>query len=143
MGSANEVLVRRWFDEIWNRGNIDAAGELLAPLAVLHEAGMTGEPSMDLEEFTTHWRAIRLAIPDIHFEMVFAFEAGEHVAARLVVTGTHSGPGLGLEPSGRTFRVTGMVIARVRDGKMVEGWNNFDLLGLFAQVQAVKRPGGL
>jgi hypothetical protein len=34
-----------------------------------------------------------------------------------------------------------MVIARVRDGRMIEGWNNFDLLGLFEQVQAVKRPG--
>ena len=142
MASANETLVRRWFEEIWNRGNISAADELLAPRAVLHEAGIGGEPSLDLEEFKAHWAAIRTAVPDIHFDMVFSFEAGEHVAARLVVTGTHSGPGLGLEPSGRSFRVTGMVIARVREGRMVEGWNNFDLLGLFEQVHAVKRPGG-
>jgi steroid delta-isomerase-like uncharacterized protein len=142
MGSANEVLVRRWFDEIWNQGNTAAAHELLAPRAVLHEASVTGEPSLDLENFTTHWAAIRTAIPDIHFDVVFSFEAGEHVAARLVVTGTHTGRGLGIEPSGRSFRVTGMVIARVRDGKMIEGWNNFDLLGLFEQVNAVKRPGG-
>lgn len=142
MASANESLVRRWFEDVWNRGNIDAADELLAPRAVLHEAGISGEPSLDVEDFKTHWAAIRTAIPDIHFDVVFLFEAGEHVAARLAVTGTHSGPGLGLEPSGRSFRVTGMVIARVRDGKLVEGWNNFDLLGLFEQVHAVKRPGG-
>ena len=141
MASANETLVRRWFEEIWNQGNIAAAEELLAPRAVLHEAGVSGEPNMDIEEFTVHWRAIRQAVPDIHFDMVFAFEAGEHIAARLVVTGTHTGAGLGLEPTGRAFRITGMVIARVRDGKMIEGWNNFDLLGLFEQVQAVKRPG--
>jgi hypothetical protein len=63
MASANETLVRRWFEEIWNRGDSGAADELLAPRAVLHEAGIGGEPS------------------------------------------------------GRSFRVTGMVVARVREGR--------------------------
>jgi hypothetical protein len=40
----------------------------------------------------------------------------------------------------RAFRITGMVVAHVRDGKFVEGWNHFDLLGLFSQLGVIKRP---
>ena len=93
MSERNATLVRRWFDEVWNRGNVDAT-----------------------------------------------IEADDHVAARVTVTGTHTGRGLGIEPTGRAFRVNGMVMARIRDGQFVEGWNHFDLLGLFGQLGVVVRP---
>jgi steroid delta-isomerase-like uncharacterized protein len=140
MSHHNTPLVRRWFDEIWNRGNVDVVDEMLAPDGVLHDPSMADVPVLSAEVFKAHARAMRHAIPDIHFTIDFAFEADDHVAARVTVTGTHTGRGLGMDPTGRAFRITGMVVAHVRDGKFVEGWNHFDLLGLFSQLGVIKRP---
>jgi predicted ester cyclase len=140
MASVNESVLRRWFDEVWNRGNVDAADELMAPGGVLHGAAVGGESSLGLDEFKVQVRMVRGAIPDIRFDVVLFFEAGEHAAARLDVTGTLSGRGLGIEPTGRSFRITGIAIGRFRDGRVIEGWNNFDLLSLFEQVTDLVRP---
>ena len=83
---------------------------------------------------------MRNAIPDIRFTIEYTMESEDHAAARVTVTGTHTGRGLGIEPTGRAFKVTGMVMAHVRDGRFVEGWNHFDLLGLFGQLGVVVRP---
>jgi len=140
MSERNATLVRRWFDEVWNRGNVDAIDQLLAPGGVLHDPSMDDVPSLTAEVFKAHARAMRHAIPDIHFAVDATIEADDHVAARVTVTGTHTGRGLGIEPTGRAFRVNGMVMARIRDGQFVEGWNHFDLLGLFGQLGVVVRP---
>jgi steroid delta-isomerase-like uncharacterized protein len=140
MSDHNAALVRRWFDEIWNRGNVDAVDELLAPGGVLHDPSMDDVVALEAEAFKAHVRAMRHAIPDIRFTIEFAMETDEHVAVRVTATGTHTGHGLGIEPTGRSFRVAGMVMAHVRDGRFVEGWNHFDLLGLFGQLGVVVRP---
>ena len=140
MSHHNSALVRRWFDEVWNRGNVDAVDELLAPGGVLHDPSMADVTSLEPEAFKAHARAMRNAIPDIRFTVEYAMESDDHVAARVTVSGTHTGRGLGIEPTGRTFEVTGMVMAHVRDGRFVEGWNHFDLLGLFGQLGVVVRP---
>jgi steroid delta-isomerase-like uncharacterized protein len=140
MSERNATLVRRWFEEVWNSGNVDAVDQLLAPDGVLHDPSMADEPSLSAEVFKAHARAMRHAIPDIHFAVDATLEDDDHVAARVTVTGTHTGRGLGIEPTGRSFRVHGMVMARVRDGQFVEGWNHFDLLGLFGQLGVVVRP---
>jgi len=59
---------------------------------------------------------------------------------RCVVTGTHTGDGLGVPPSNRPIRITGMAWGHWREGKLVEAWNNFDLLSLFEQIGAIRRP---
>jgi steroid delta-isomerase-like uncharacterized protein len=140
MSHHNAALVRRWFDEVWNHGNLDAVDELLAPGGVLHDPSMADVASLEAEAFKAHARAMRNAIPDIRFTVEYAMECDDHVAARVTVSGTHTGRGLGIEPTGRAFKVTGMVMAQVRDGRFVEGWNHFDLLGLFGQLGVVVRP---
>ena len=146
MAATNAELLRRWFDEIWNRGNVDAADELLAPHGVLHETAVGGDAVQRLADFKAMARVLHRAIPDIRFHVDATLEDGEHAAARITVTGTHSSPGLGVAPSGRSFRITGIVMIRISDGRTVEGWSSFDMLGLFEQLGIVERPeigGGL
>lgn len=140
MTPSNADLLRRWFDEIWNRGNVDAADELLAPGATLHETAVGGDGIQKLSDFKAMARALLRAIPDIHFELETTMQDGDLAAARVTVTGTHSGPGLGPQPTGRSFRITGMVMIRTSDGQTVEGWSSFDMLGLYEQLGIVNRP---
>ena len=140
MSTGNAELVRRWFAEIWNSGNIDAADHILSPQGILHEVALGPDGVQHLDDFKAMARVFRQAFPDVHFHVDATIEDAEHAAARVTVTGTHTGPGLGVAPTGRSFRVTGMVMVRVAGGRVVEGWSNFDMLGQFEQLGLVKRP---
>jgi predicted ester cyclase len=137
-----EQQLRRWFEEVWNARRLELADELLAPGAILHEASLAGEALVGPEAFQAHARTLLEAIPDLHFELEQVVADGAAAAGRMTVTGRLIGHGLGIEPTGQTFRITGMAMGRYRDGRCVEGWNSFDLLGLFEQIHAVKRPRG-
>jgi predicted ester cyclase len=66
---------------------------------------------------------------------------GDKIAARCTVRGTHAGDGLGLAATNMPVEFTGICIVRVRDGKIIEAWNNFDFMSMFQQVGALALPG--
>ena len=70
---------------------------------------------------------------NVHDEIV----AGETFVTRWTATGTHKGDLQGFRATGKTFTVTGITVARLRDGKFVESWNNWDTLGMLQQLGAV------
>jgi predicted ester cyclase len=70
----------------------------------------------------------------LNAEAVYQARIVNKVAIRWRATGTQRGDGLGVKPTGRSMAITGMSIVRVRDGLIVEGWNNFDVLGMHRQV---------
>ncbi|HEV7735717.1 MAG TPA: ester cyclase [Candidatus Binatia bacterium] len=140
MTTTNEALFRRWHDDIWNARNVDAVDELMAADGILHDTAVSGAPRISRDEFKAQARALQSAFPDLHFVVEQVVDGGDHVATRVTITGTHAGPGLGVAPTGRPFRIGGMSIGRVRDGRIVEGWNNVDFLGLFTQLGLVARP---
>ena len=65
---------------------------------------------------------------------------GEKIAVRWSGTGTHLGDGLGFQPTGNPVRLSGMLIVTVDNGKLVEGWNTLDELGLAQQIGAITLP---
>jgi steroid delta-isomerase-like uncharacterized protein len=132
MADDAEKIVRRWFDEVWNNGKESAIDELMADGAVYHglgEADIVGP-----EAFKPFYRQFRTAFPDMHITVEHAMAQGDTAAARCTVTATHTGPGLVDSVTSKPVRFTGMVIARVNDGKVAESWNNFDFLTLYQQL---------
>jgi len=136
----NKALVRRWFEVAWNEHRPEAVAELLADDCVLHD-NQPGQDSRGFAGWMEQTRPFREALPDLHFTVEDIVGEGDTVAARFVVCGTHCGEGLG-PPTGKRIEVHGMVFAVVRDGKVAEGWNGFDLLSFFDQIGAVNRTGG-
>jgi predicted ester cyclase len=62
---------------------------------------------------------------------------GQTVMARWSCRGTHKGDLSGIAPTGKQFNISGVSIARFTGGKMVEGWVNWDALGLMQQLGVV------
>jgi predicted ester cyclase len=50
-----------------------------------------------------------------------------------------TGDGLDVTPAGKAVHVTGISILRVANGRLVEGWQNWDMLGLMEQIQTLPR----
>ena len=136
-----EALVRRIADEIWNRGELQIADEVMAADARYHGPHMPGGVGT-----RDSWRQAigmyRAAFPDSHVTYEELFTCGDTVVGRWSATGTHTGPLPALPPSGRSIAITGITIYRFAGGKIVEAWEQLDLLGMWQQLGVVALPPG-
>jgi steroid delta-isomerase-like uncharacterized protein len=136
---APRLIVQRWFDEVWNQGRESSIDEMFAPEGVGHGLGEGEADVHGPAEFKSFWRNMRAALPDVQIHIQDMVVEGDRVAVRVFLEGTHSGDGLGSKATGRLVRVAGIVIVRVVDGQIVEGWNSWDQLGLLQQVGLLAR----
>jgi steroid delta-isomerase-like uncharacterized protein len=134
MSAENKALVVRWFDEVWNRGRRDAIDEMFAPDGVAHGLG---ENVRGPEEFKVFHARFRGAFPELRVEIDDLIAEGDKVAYRFTASGTHRGDTLGFAATNRSMRFSGMGVARIRDGNIVEGWNVLDQLSMLSQLGVV------
>jgi steroid delta-isomerase-like uncharacterized protein len=132
----NMQLMRRWFQEVWNEGKIQTVYDLLSPDAI--GKGQTGgqDEIHGPKDFVPFVERIRNAFPDIHVTIEDALAVPDKVAVRWSATMTHSGAGLGLPATGKPVLITGITIARIVDGQIIEGWDNWDQLAMLQQIGA-------
>jgi steroid delta-isomerase-like uncharacterized protein len=142
MSEANKVLVRRWFDEVWNQGRVETIDELFAANGIGYGLGDTEAPLHGPAEFKPFVANLRGALPDIHMTIDDIVTEGDRVTVRITIEGTHKGGQLGVAPSGKRVRIAGIVIVRIANGQIVEGWNSWDQLGLLRQIGALPAAGG-
>jgi steroid delta-isomerase-like uncharacterized protein len=130
----NVELMRRWFREVWNEGRKQTIFELLSADAVGKGQLEDGSELRGPEQFVPLVERIRGAFPDIIITVDEAFGAGDKVVVRWSATMTHRGDHLGMPATGKTVRMGGMTMARIRDNKVVEGWDHWDQLGMLRQI---------
>lgn len=133
--SDNEKLGRRYFEEVWNRGNVAALDELLAPNYMNHTPS-TPDPPPGPEGLEPIVLAMRRAFPDLHYEIKDVIATKDSVVIRVVMTGTHRGDLFGLAPTGCRVQVDQINIEHIRDGRIVEHWRVTDELKLMRQLNS-------
>ena len=140
MSEQNKTAVRRLFDELWNKGNLPVADELIAPTYTHHDASTpdVGRGPEGEKKRVTHYRN---AFPDMRLTIEDIIAEGETVIARWSCRGQHKGELNGIAPTGKQFAISGVTIARFANGKMVEGYVNWDALGLMQQLGVVPELG--
>jgi len=139
MSEENKALARRWFEEVWNKGRAEAIDEMFAEDGTAHGLADAGEqPMRGPAGFKPYFQKLHDALPDIEVVVEDLVAEGDKVAARCSVRGTHRGDTLGFAASGRAVNFTGICIVRLRDGRIVEAWNNFDFMSMFQQLGALQ-----
>jgi len=130
------MILQTWFEEVWNKGDEAAIDLLLAPDVAIHNLlGGNGEEVPDIPWFKAMFRAFRSALSDVQVTVEDEMTQGDLSAARCVITAVHTGDGLNRVPLNRPIHFTGMVMVRVRDGKIVESWNYFDFETMYKQME--------
>jgi steroid delta-isomerase-like uncharacterized protein len=135
MKSGSVDVLHRWFEEVWNKGREEAIDEMFADEGVAH--GLLDENGEELRGpagFKPFFRKFRDAFPNIEVVIEDCIAEGDKAAARCTVRAKHTGEGLGVAATGNAVEFTGISIVRVRDGKIVEAWNNFDFMSLNQQI---------
>ncbi len=134
-GEKNLALLKRFYTEVCNQGNIDLIDELIAPDVVDHEEFPGLAPNREgVKQF---FRYFRSAFPDLHFQVDDIFAAGDKVVARVSIHGTHKGEFLGVAPTGKKISVQAFDILRFADGKIVEHWGLTDSMTMMQQLGAI------
>jgi steroid delta-isomerase-like uncharacterized protein len=140
MSEANKNVVRRLFEEVWNKGNLPVTDELFTPNYAHHDAS-TPDVGRGPESEKKRATLYRTAFPDLRLTVEDIIAEGETVVARWSCRGTHKGDLNGIAPTGKQFNITGISIARFTNGKMSEGFVNWDALNLMQQLGVVPELG--
>jgi steroid delta-isomerase-like uncharacterized protein len=135
MSEENKEVVRRWFDEVWNNGRVEAIEELFDEYGIAH--GLSDDPANPItgpKGYRPFYDVFRQAFPNITVVIEDMIAEGDKVAARCSVRGKHDGDFRGLAATQAPIEFTGIAIVRIENGKIVEAWNNFDFMTLNKQV---------
>lgn len=125
----NKALARREQEAFWAGGDAAIADELFAP-RVTEGDGRVLSPA----DLSATMQMRRVAVPDVRIRVLDQVAEGDRVVSRLEITGTHLGEWQGIPPTGKRFTMSGMVMRRIADGKIVERWDNLDWLSVFQQL---------
>ncbi|WP_170463793.1 ester cyclase [Ruegeria arenilitoris] len=118
-------LLREWYSEVWENGNTDAIDQYFAPDTTAE--GLIPEMQVGADDFRDLVMAFRHILGDIKVEMPKVVEYGDWVSAIIHLRITRA-------DNGAPLQATGSVFGRIKDGRMVEAYNQFDFISLFEQL---------
>jgi steroid delta-isomerase-like uncharacterized protein len=123
----NKAIVRRYLEDAWNNGNVDAVDQLFVPELA--------------EGIKQQILAFRAGFPDWHCEIDDFIVEGDKVVNRWTGTATHTGTLFGIPPTGKKVTVEGITIHRIQNGKITNDWSQGNQLQLMQQLGVVPAPG--
>jgi steroid delta-isomerase-like uncharacterized protein len=132
--NSNERVMRRFVDEVINRGDVSSLEAIVHPDYVFRSPGEELHGPEGLAALLAGYRG---AFPDLNMAIDELLVANDSTVLSFTLTGTHRGEMLGIPATGRRINVQGMVRSRFRDGKIAEEWEILDQLSLFEQIGVV------
>ena len=134
---ANEQLIMRFVNEVWNAHSTEPMDELCHPDVVAHNPPINYVYGLKGREILKGSAADYLnAFPDLYVTADDIVLEGDKAAVRWTFKGTHNGDLTGLPATGRPVRYTGITMYRFADGKIVEMWWDWDMLAMMMQLTA-------
>lgn len=127
--AVHAARVRRVVEEACNHGDLASLDALLVP-----SAGAQTVRDLERLPLRQSLTAFRAAVPDARWTIVEQIAAGDTVVTRLTVHGAFAGTLVGLAPPGRSATLSGVVISRFAEDRLVDLWLQADLLGFLQQL---------
>ena len=136
----NKATARRWSEDLWSRGQLEVADEIVAPDYVRHDPGdpFPARGPADVKRIVTMLRAM---LPDLKIEVEALVAEGDFVVSRYTATGTDTVGYMGMPPTGKVIRTPAIQMFRFANGKIVESWAARDDLGTLRQLGQLPAPG--
>jgi predicted ester cyclase len=131
MSDHQKQLLIRWFEEVWNKGRREVIDEMISPHCIIHDGEGT---STGPEGFKLFFDRMRTTFSNFRVTPQEGLSEGDFACLRWSATMRHIGEGLGMPPSRKEIRTTGMTLVRIKEGKFVEAWQNWDMLGVMQQI---------
>lgn len=132
---ANKALAKKWILEGWNQNrNREVVSEVFAQDWKDGNPTFPNQPA-GIEGAMYYVEVYRKIFPDIQFTLTHIIAEESIVTFRFSAEATHQGEFMGIAPTGKRVKFTGIVIHRVENGRFAESWNEIDLLGIRQQLE--------
>lgn len=135
---ANKALVRRFVEQVFVAGRMDAVDGLVAHDFVPHSWPGTG-PGHD--ELKGAMSRVFAGLSDVRMTIEDMIAEGDRVVVRLTAHAVQTGEFMGMPASGRAYTIPEIHVFRVADGRIAEHWGQADLLGMMRQLGAMPGQG--
>ncbi len=129
----NKAIVRRYVDEVFNKGGWTALDDIMAPNYIDHVAFHSQKSSR--EAFKQTFSAFRAAFPDGVVKVEDVIAEDDRVVWRWSWLGTHQGEFRGIAPTDKQITWTGIIIWRIVEGQIVEWWAGERWVELYATAR--------
>jgi steroid delta-isomerase-like uncharacterized protein len=130
----NKVVIRRFVDEIFVKGNADAVDKLVTADFVPHSWPSVGP---GIEALKQAIKRVSAGLAGVSMKIEDMISEDDKVAVRLTAHARHEGDFMGLPASGKEYTISETHIFHMRDGKVAEHWRDADMLGLMRQLGAL------
>lgn len=136
-GRANQELVRRFIEELWNGRQLELADELIARDCQTHQlrsgAAITSvvRGPKEMKAHVAEWLR---GFPDLRFTIEQLFCADDKVFTQTAMEGTHTGMWLEIPPTNKSVTIRMMTVHRIAREKIAEDWVLVESLGFFQQL---------
>lgn len=124
MGNSADIQ-ERWFQRVWSNEEEEAIDDMLVPDT--HAAGLGSQPRVGPEQFKEFHRCFLKLMSDIDIKIDKRMQQGDWYSTLVTFNAKR-------RDNGQPVSMTGHVFCRIVDDKIVEGYNHFDLIGLFGQL---------
>lgn len=134
-----EDFVMQSYHEIWNWRRLDKIRSYYEEDYICHTA--SGRELSGLDEYTAYVLMMFGMFPDAKMTIDHLYWNGSdadgyQVAARWSLVGTHTGPGVYGEPTGKRVYIMGISHLHVKGGKFIAEWTVFDEIAVLKQLSA-------
>ena len=135
----NKAIIRRFYEEVVNTGNVDLIENFLTlEYTEIHDGKRL---AIGIEVAKEHSLGVRQTYPDLHITIEQQIAEGEWVASCITARGTYKGVWLGIKPTGKDVVFTGVNIDRVVHGRIMEHGGAANMLGPMLEIGAIKVVG--
>jgi steroid delta-isomerase-like uncharacterized protein len=129
----NKAIVRRLYEEVWNKRRLDVVDELISPSHALNDPIISGS-QMGPELYMRRVVELTTSFPDLRFTIEDMIAEKGKVGVSWTVSGTHQGEFLNIPATGSKIFVEGITIHDITNGKILDSHARWDALGLLRQL---------
>jgi steroid delta-isomerase-like uncharacterized protein len=133
MASENKAIVRRLYEEVWNKRRVELVDELVSPSHAMHDNHLP-DSGVGPEAYKRNVARYVTGFPDLRFTVEDMVAENDKVAVGWTISGTHKGEFRGISPTGRRVLVEGITINQIAGGKIMDSYVSWDALGLMQQL---------
>ena len=140
MSTDNKAIVRRLYEEVWNKRRLELVDEIISPSHAIHDPTVSGSAvgpeayKRQVTRFITAFPDLRLTIEDIVGE-------NEKLAVAWTISGTHKGEFMGIPATNKKVSVDGITINHIVNAKIMDSYISWDAWGAMQQLGVVPALG--
>jgi steroid delta-isomerase-like uncharacterized protein len=135
MYTENKNIVRRLYDEVWNKRKLDLVAGLISPSHALNDPFVSGS-QVGPELYRRRILELTASFPDLRFTLDDLIAEKDKVVAAWVISATHKGEFMNIPATGKKVSVEGITIHYIRNGKILDSNARWDAVGLLRQLGA-------